>query len=237
MHHLLEFDGAARNRRSRVLTQGSERPFVTLSYAQSIDGSIAGPDGNRIAISGRESLAFIHQLRASHQAILVGIRTVIADDPRLTVRYARGVHPQPIVIDTHLRFPKNGFLLKKHPLKPWIFAADSADAGRCRELEKAGARVFRLPLKRNGYLSLKAVLNELIRRGMHRVMVEGGARIITGFLAEQLVNRMVITIAPVFIRGLSVCSRAVPFPRLANIRYRRFGNDVVVQGEPRWERA
>jgi riboflavin-specific deaminase-like protein len=81
------------------------RPFVTLSYAQSLDGSIADRPGRPLALSGEASMALTHSLRASHEAILVGIGTVLADNPSLNVRLVAGKNPQPIVVDSRLRFP------------------------------------------------------------------------------------------------------------------------------------
>ncbi|HRE30133.1 MAG TPA: dihydrofolate reductase family protein, partial [Anaerolineales bacterium] len=76
-----------------------------VSYAQSLDGCLAAAVGAPLALSGPEALRFTHQLRATHAAILVGIGTVLADDPQLTVRLVDGVHPQPVVLDSQLRLP------------------------------------------------------------------------------------------------------------------------------------
>ena len=81
------------------------RPFVTLSYAQSLDGSIADRPGRPLALSGPQAMALTHGLRAAHEAILVGIGTVLADNPRLNVRLVDGPDPQPMVVDSRLRFP------------------------------------------------------------------------------------------------------------------------------------
>jgi len=80
--------------------RGEGRPLVTLSYAQSLDGCIAARPGQPLAVSGPLSLTLTHQLRAAHDAILVGIGTVLADNPRLTVRLVEGQHPQPVVVDS-----------------------------------------------------------------------------------------------------------------------------------------
>src|SRR5205823_12555295 len=108
----------------------SSRPFVTLSYAQSVDGSIAARPGQPLALSGALSMTLTHQLRAAHDAILVGIGTVLADNPRLSVRLVEGKDPQPIVADSRLRLPLSANLLYQHPLSPWIASGDQADVGR-----------------------------------------------------------------------------------------------------------
>ncbi|MEZ4635790.1 MAG: dihydrofolate reductase family protein [Caldilineaceae bacterium] len=105
--------------------QRTGRPLVTLSYAQSLDGSITAQPGQPFAISSAESLQWTHSLRAAHDAILVGIGAVLADDPSLTVRFAQGQNPQPVVVDSHLRLPTDAQLLRKHDTI-WLPAATHA---------------------------------------------------------------------------------------------------------------
>ena len=173
----------------------TNRPFVTLTYAQSLDGSITIQRGKPTAISGQESLVLTHQLRATHDAILVGIGTVLADNPRLNVRLAVGPNPQPVVLDSHLRFPLDARLLQgKHP--PWIATSPTASLEKQAALEAVGAVVLRFPPDKHGRLDLHAVLAKLAEKKIGNVMVEGGAEVITSFLAAQLVDRVVLTIAP-----------------------------------------
>jgi len=216
------------------------RPFVTLSYAQSMDGSIAARPGQPLALSGALSMTLTHQLRVAHDAILVGIGTVLADNPRLTVRLVEGKNPQPIVADSRLRFPLSANLLCQHPLSPWIATGEQADASRQHVLEAAGARVLRVPINARGQVNLTALLERLGALGIHSVMVEGGARIITSFLAERLVDHMVLTVAPRLVGGLRAVRRfaqadAVYFPRLRNLRYQWLEDDLVLWCEPAWE--
>lgn len=89
-------------------------PFVTVSYAQSLDGCLASHDHRALALSGQASMTLTHRIRAVHDAILVGVQTVLNDDPMLTVRLVEGEHPQPIVLDSRLRFPMSARLLT-HP--------------------------------------------------------------------------------------------------------------------------
>ncbi|MCB0123506.1 MAG: GTP cyclohydrolase II, partial [Caldilineaceae bacterium] len=100
-------------------------PFVTLSYAQSLDGSIAAADGTPLRISGERAMTLTHMLRAAHDAILVGVGTVLADDPQLTVRLVAGSDPQPILLDTHLRTPVTARCLR-NPRPPWLVTAKAA---------------------------------------------------------------------------------------------------------------
>ena len=216
------------------------RPFVTLSYAQSMDGSIATRHGQPLALSGDQSMTLTHQLRAAHDAILVGIGTVLADNPRLTVRLVEGKNPQPIVADSRLRFPLSANLLCQHPLSPWIATGEQADADRQQVLETAGVRVLRLPMNARGQVNLTALLERLGALGIDSVMVEGGARIITSFLAERLVDHIVLTVAPRLVGGLRAVRRLVHadpanLPRLRNLRYQWLEEDLVLWCEPAWE--
>ena len=216
------------------------RPFVTLSYAQSVDGSIAARPGQPLALSGTLSMTLTHQLRAAHDAILVGIGTVLADNPRLTVRLVEGKNPQPIVADSRLRFPLSANLLCEHPLSPWIAAGEPADASRQHVLEAAGAHVLRLPMNARGHVNLTALLERLGALGINSVMVEGGARIITSFLAERLVDHIVLTVAPRLVGGIRAVRRLThgdpaQLPRLRNLRYQWLEDDLVLWCDPAWE--
>ena len=102
------------------------RPFVTLSYAQSLDGSIAARRGATTPISGPDALRLTHQLRAHHDAILVGIGTVLADDPQLTVRLVAGPNPQPVIVDSRLRLPLTARLLSDGAPPPTAFSPPSS---------------------------------------------------------------------------------------------------------------
>lgn len=215
------------------------RPYVTLSYAQSLDGSIAARPGHPLSLSCPESRVMTHALRAAHDAILVGIGTVLADDPSLTVRLVPGKNPQPVILDSRLRFPLYAKLLHQNGLPPWIITGDAASPDRQAALERAGARVFRLPTGPHRLIDLRALLNLLGEKGITRLMVEGGAQIITNFLASRLVDQILVTIAPVVVGGLRVVDslglfNSHPLPRLHRLTYRQVGVDLVIRGEPVW---
>jgi len=219
--------------------QRTGRPFVTLSYAQSLDGSIAARPGRPLALSGSQSLALTHGLRAAHDAILVGIGTLLADNPRLNVRLVEGQDPQPIVVDSRLRFPPYANLLRNGRV-PWIATSDSADPDRQTALEQSGALVLRLPTGANGWVDLAALLQHLGEMGINSLMVEGGSQIITSFLAARLVDQVVLTIAPLLVGGLRVMdylgqAQINCFPRLRQVTYQRLGDDLALRGEPHWE--
>jgi GTP cyclohydrolase II len=216
------------------------RPFVTLSYAQSLDGCIAGRRGEPLVLSCHQALILTHQLRAAHDAILVGIGTVLADNPQLTVRLVEGEMPQPVILDSRLRLPLNINLLRLHPLRPLVVAGEQADAARRKILEDAGARVLRLPSDSRGRICLPAMLERLRELGIKSLMVEGGARVITSFLSEQLVDHLILTVAPVFIGGVRGVRRLRQpdeafYPYLSNLRHQPVGTDMVFWGDPVWE--
>lgn len=208
-----------------------QRPWVTLSYAQSLDGSLTIRRGQPTAISGAASLTLTHQLRAMHDAILVGVGTVLADDPSLNVREVEGKDPVPAVLDGGLRMPLSAKLLGKEP-KPMILHGPQAEEAKREALEAAGATLIQLRDGAGG-LDLAEALDALGARGVRSIMVEGGAKVIVSFLAEGLVDWALITIAPVFIGGLKVLEElvsATEFPRLADAQVEMVGEDIVVWG-------
>ena len=215
-------------------------PFVTLSYAQSVDGCIAARPGQPMALSGPQALVLTHQLRADHDAILVGIGTVLADDPRLSVRLVKGRNPQPIIADSRLRFPPDARLLRNPDRTAWIATCQQADGHRQEVFESAGARVLRLPPNARGQVDLAVLLERLGQLGINSLMVEGGTRIITSFLSEQLVDSVVLTIAPKLLGGLRAVRQLrlldpIQLPHLHNVRYQQLEDDIIMWGDPVWE--
>ncbi len=214
------------------------RPYVTLSYAQSIDGSIAQKPGRPLAISCQDSLVFTHWLRSIHDGLLVGIGTILADNPALTVRYVDGKSPQPIIVDGRLRFPLDARALQRHNHAPWIATAETSDSGREQTLLKSGARVMRIPPRPDGLLDLKALLRRLAELNITSLMVEGGAEIITSFLKDRLVDQLVLTISPIYVGGMHAVwplqlSLQDP-PVLRNMEWETCGSDVVLRADVAW---
>lgn len=210
-------------------------PFVTLSYAQSVDGSIAARPPLPLALSSEKSFAMTHLLRSRHDALLVGINTVLMDDPRLTVRLCEGDNPQPVVLDSRLRFPDDAKLLAHPDKHPLLFTTVAAPAGEIARLEAKGASVHVLPKDRMGRVDLIAALHCLADRGMKSLMVEGGATVINGFLQSRLVDYCVITVVPKFIGGLKAVdnlspSESLPPLSIVDCRSQSLGGDLIIHG-------
>jgi len=213
------------------------RPFVTLSYAQSLDGSVAETYGEKSSLSCETSMRLTHALRADHDAILIGIGTVLVDDPRLTVRHVLGRSPRPVIFDSHLRFPITSRLLVDNPFPPVIVCTEGADRLRGGRLEKAGAAVVRVMSGDDGRVDIPAALAALAGRGIGSLMVEGGSRIIGSFLTGGHVDRVVLTIAPLFLGGLPSIGgmeqvAADRLPRLRQVSWMLLGRDIVITGIP-----
>jgi len=208
-------------------------PWVTISYAQSLDGSIAARRGTPLALSGPATLEITHRLRARHSAILIGIDTLLADDPRLSVRSVSGEDPQPVILDNFLRTPLTARLLQNKKL-PWIMTAMQGSSEREMVLVGAGARVFRFDAER---VNLAEVLAVLKREGIRSIMVEGGARVITSFFQARLVDLIVLTLAPRFVGGLHPVESLLPEAgfSLDEFGMQRYEDDLLVWGCPHWE--
>ena len=219
------------------------QPFITLSYAQSLDGSIAAQAGAPLRLSSPEAMVVTHALRAQHAAILVGIGTLLADDPQLTVRLGAGTQqqPQPVVVDSHLRLPLTARLFN-HP-KPLLIATTQCaienSPQQVAELRAKGATLLPLPTNAAGQIELAALLVALGQRNIPTLMVEGGAQIITSFLTAGLANYLVITLAPRFVGGIPVVQNAaqtgVTLPSLHNLVATPVGGDLMLWGEPNYD--
>jgi 3,4-dihydroxy 2-butanone 4-phosphate synthase/GTP cyclohydrolase II len=210
-------------------------PFVTLSYAQSVDGGTMARPSRPFALSSEESFRMTHRLRSRHDALLVGINTVLVDDPRLTVRLCDGDHPQPVVLDSRLRFPLDARLLA-HPDKPPLLLTTAAAPPReVARMESKGACVCVLPADATGRVDLFAALQCLAERGVKSLMVEGGATVINSFLQSRLLDYCVITVVPKLIgaggSGAGRCpSDDRPPLSIVECRYQPLGVDLIVHG-------
>lgn len=219
-----------------TLSRNAEHPlpFVTLAYAQGLDGSIASDAGMPLALSSEPALVLTHYLRAHHDGLLVGVNTILADDPQLNVRYCAGEDPWPVIVDSLLRTPLDCRVLKQSRKPPIILARVDADPERRTRLAERGAHILQVEVDAEGFVDIRQALAALTGEGIHTLMVEGGGKIISTFLKQRLVNYCVITITPKIIGGLKAIeglqsAGETPFS-LSECRYQPLGSDIIAYG-------
>jgi 3,4-dihydroxy 2-butanone 4-phosphate synthase/GTP cyclohydrolase II len=172
----------------------SDRPYVVLKYAQTLDGRIATSTGDARWISGEDERRISHTLRAACDAVLVGIGTVLADDPQLTVRMVPGASPLRVVLDSTLRVPDDAKVLD-HEAPTLVVTTDRSSPARRRMLEERQVRVRVVPGGPEG-VDVASALAVLRAEGVASLLVEGGAKVITSLLAGAFADRIVIGVAP-----------------------------------------
>lgn len=217
------------------------RPFVTLTYAQSLDGSITTTDRQPLSTRSDQSRVFTQELRAAHDAVLVDVGSVLSDDPRLSVRHSDGPKPIPVVLDTQLRFPLDARLLSGEGPMPIIVTNDAAPGGRQDQLEAKGATVLRRSCTKEG-ICLSSLLETLADRGIVSLMVEGGAEVIGSVLTHRLADHLILAIAPMLVGGQRALpnldpngeDEGLPLATLKNVRYRWLGENLILEGTPVW---
>lgn len=172
---------------------GQGRPLVALKLATSLDGRIATRSGDSKWITGEAARRRAHLLRATHDAILVGAGTAIADDPELTCRLPglSGRSPVRIVLDRHLRLPAGAKLLSGARSVPtWIVGSPAADPARRQAVQEGGAIVVEVIDDAGGRTSMPDMLKALGDRGLTRLLVEGGSAVAASFLRQDLIDRI-----------------------------------------------
>jgi 3,4-dihydroxy 2-butanone 4-phosphate synthase/GTP cyclohydrolase II len=223
---------------ARNYRHANGRPFVTISYAQSLDGSIATAGRQQLQLSGDESMHLTHRLRALHSAILVGIGTVLADNPSLTTRLVAGDNPQPVILDTHLRTPPEANLVVRQDLSAWIVNGNHGSDDRGHPLQQNGATLITCPRSKDGLIDLEALMAVLASRRIDSLMVEGGARVITSFIRRKLADLFVVTVAPKLVGGLPVIEtgslQSDRILQLGDAHLQTLGNDFIIWARPDW---
>jgi 2,5-diamino-6-(ribosylamino)-4(3H)-pyrimidinone 5'-phosphate reductase len=215
-------------------------PFVTLTYACSLDGMIALAPGVRTSLSGPETKSMTHYLRLKHDAILVGAGTAVADAPSLNCRYpGAGLEeqPRPVIVDPKGRWEVEGSAVAKlaaegRGKEPWVVSSAGDGVG--------GAKVLVVKESEEGGLEWEEVLRALKAEGVGSVMIEGGATVINALLAKpHLVDSVIVTIAPTWLgqgglaaspAGAVVNGQRVNAASLLETSWRQFGADAVLCG-------
>ena len=211
-------------------------PLVTLKFAQTLDGRIATATGHSRWISSEKFQCLAHKLRAANDAIMVGVDTVLVDNPQLTVRLVKGSSPVRIVLDSKLRIPHDAQILGNQELARTIIATTTpADKTKFSGLFEAGIEVLAIPENEEGNVDLKVLLGMLGKRNISSVLVEGGGGVITSMLRQNLVDKMVVAVAPrIMGRGVEAVgelnigevNQAI---KLNFVKTYRLGEDLVIE--------
>lgn len=214
-------------------------PFVTMKIAQTLDGKIATVSGESKWITGEAARQEGHRLRDRNDAILVGVATVLADDPSLTTRIPGGRDPLRVIVDSNLRTPlKAKIITQKSRAKTLIATLESSSrSGRLESLLDAGAEVL-LAKGRDDRVDLRSLMKVLGGFGITSVLIEGGSEVHAAALKAGIVDKVVLFIAPTLMTGKdSLCSIGGVSParlsravRLRDVTSRFVGEDLVVEG-------
>ena len=180
------------------------RPLITVKIASTLDGRIATKDGQSQWITGPVARAWGHRLRACHDAVLVGIRTAISDDPDLTCRLP-GLDDRPpvsVVVDGWLNLPDASKLVRAAASRPvWVLTNAKPDPKRVKQLEGYGVKVIPVVSALDRVIDLPLAMTQLAQLGLTRIMVEGGSRVAATFMHADLVDRLVWFRAPAIMGG------------------------------------
>ena len=228
----------------KYITTG--KPFVIVKVAQSLDGKIATRTGESKWISSEESRKLVRELRKQADAIMVGVNTVIKDNPLLTDRGQRtedrGQRKQPVkvIVDTNLKVPVSARIFSKYsPAKVILATTQKAPEKKIARFERTGCEVLILKEK-NGRVNLRQLMEELGKREITSVLVEGGGELIGGLVEERLVDKFLFFISPKIIggrdavtsvegKGVGIIERAL---NLKNIEYKTIGRDLLITCSP-----
>jgi diaminohydroxyphosphoribosylaminopyrimidine deaminase / 5-amino-6-(5-phosphoribosylamino)uracil reductase len=214
-------------------------PWVTMKFAQTLDGRIASSDGSSRWVAAPESLKIAHKLRAEHDAILAGINNVLLDNPELTLRLVPGRSPARIILDSKLRIPLEAKVLSgQDKAKTIIATTPAATKGKINALRAFGIEVLVIPADKDGRVDINLLLPTLGQRGLSSLLVEGGGEVYTSFLKLGLVDKIVGIIAPKILGrgrdsvhelGITDINKALPF---VFDKVFRSGKDIVVEAMP-----
>lgn len=222
----------------------TKRPFTIIKCAATLDGRIATRTGDSKWVTGEESRRFVHRIRHAVDAIMVGINTVVKDDPSLTTRLTTRLEnstyldPTRIVLDTHLRISEKAKLLRLHSDSDTVLVTGPSVPGDKKErIKKLGARIIESPVK-DGLVDMDHLMDRLGFLELTSLLIEGGSRVLASALSAGIVDKVMFFFAPKILGGddgIPICKgqgadlmrNCIP---LKDILVRRFGDDIMIQG-------
>ena len=232
---LPEFEAEAKFlNRGFVFAQKYHRPFITLKAATSLDGRMCLANGSSKWLTGILARTHAHRIRSENDAVLVGVGTVIADNPELTVRNVRGINPLRVVLDANLSTPSTAKVIG-HDGKCLILTSDNAGSKSIRAFEEAGAEVAVMPSRCNR-IDLHSAVKYLAERGVLRLMIEGGAEVLSSFLREGLADYAVLFVSPRILGEGKSITINMNFAdvngafMLTDTKTKILGNDIMTEG-------
>lgn len=217
---------------NRYITAGV--PFITLKLAQTLDGRTAAAGGESKWITGEPARTLVHRMRSRSDAVMVGVSTVLADDPELNVRHVRGKDPLKVVLDSRLKTPLGARVFRGKRLL--IFTTRAATPARIKKAAAAGAEVVVVGAAKGG-VDLKRVFRELAKREVISVLVEAGSTLAASLLRRGLADKLSVFVSPMVIgsEGLPAVGplgvkRLKDALRIEELAVKRAGLDILVEG-------
>jgi diaminohydroxyphosphoribosylaminopyrimidine deaminase/5-amino-6-(5-phosphoribosylamino)uracil reductase len=224
-----------------------KRPFVIAKSALTLDGWTGTSAGHSQWITNEKSRQYVHRLRDQVDAVMVGVGTVIADDPQLTTRLKRGQGKNPIriILDTHLRAPLDAKILAvDSPENTWMAVGTHLSEEDLKPYQRKGIKTLVCPLRDNK-IDLTALFSILAEKSVTSILLEGGATVMGAMIREQLIDKFIIFKAPKILGG----GDGIPMAggrgpermdqglNLKDIRIRRFDNDILITGYPDYNKV
>jgi len=212
----------------------TKKPFVIVKVAMSLDGKIATKTGDSKYITSKEARAYVHKLRGEVDAVMVGLNTVLRDNPKLTPRLTKGKDPIKIVVDSKLKIPKSCNLFKE-PSKLIIATTNKASHNEIKKFEQKGVNVI-IAKSKNGMVNLQDLMIQLGKREISSVMIEGGSELNSSAIRDGVVDKILIFAAPKIIGnglgaignlGITKINKAI---KLKNSITRKIGKDLLIEG-------
>ncbi len=233
-------------KKARILNEGfvtwitTGKPFVIAKCAATLDGRIATRTGDSRWVTGPSARQFVHRIRHGVHGIMVGVQTVIKDNPSLTTRLEgeKNSDPTRIILDTHLSIPQTAKLLhQKSDAATWIVCGPNAPDDRRMDLERTGSQILTAPLK-DGRIDLSALMKQLGTEGITSLLIEGGGTVLGSAFSAGIVDKICFFYAPKILGGddgVPICSGTGPDSMkqslsIHNMTVHRFDADVMLQG-------